>query len=439
MPLLQFVFQSFFLLLLLLRLNSYGQMTYIGLKEESNVRNAQNLLFNNMVETYWPETQIIDDYLYIPTINGIYRKNLGTLNTVDWELYAFDGIPIIDFIKNSDTIMAATAVWSNIELLLLSTDNGLTYEDYTPASFPYIEDKGRILRIAQNPHNRNTIAFMYLGQSGVSISVDFGLNWVSQNTLIGGYQDWFIDFNPNDTTNIFHAGELIFFSSYINATYDNGASWSTVESIHNHCTHTIAFHPLNKNIMVSGGEGRLAKSTDQGLTWTTTENVPEYIYKVIYDEENPNILYASGDTHGDSDNLRIHRSTDGGDSWHVFYEETIENSDGILDIHLYNDKLIVYTLVNGVYYLDLNTLNVNNIEYKGDLVVYPNPAESFISVESNYTINYIKIYNVQGKLVKEKIISETSTFIDLQQLSPGLYFLLIHTENGLISRKVLRK
>ena len=335
--------------------------------------------------------------------------------------------------------MAATAVWSNIELLLLSTDNGLTYEDYTPASFPYIEDKGRILRIAQNPHNRNTIAFMYLGQSGVSISVDFGLNWVSQNTLIGGYQDWFIDFNPNDTTNIFHAGELIFFSSYINATYDNGASWSTVESIHNHCTHTIAFHPLNKNIMVSGGEGRLAKSTDQGLTWTTTENVPEYIYKVIYDEENPNILYASGDTHGDSDNLRIHRSTDGGDSWHVFYEETIENSDGILDIHLYNDKLIVYTLVNGVYYLDLNTLNVNNIEYKGDLVVYPNPAESFISVESNYTINYIKIYNVQGKLVKEKIISETSTFIDLQQLSPGLYFLLIHTENGLISRKVLRK
>ena len=187
------------------------------------------------VITYWPETQIIDNYLYVPTINGIYRKNLNNLNTIDWELYAFEGIPIIDFIKNNDTIMAATAVWSDKELLLLSTDNALTYEDYTPASFPYIENKGRILRIAQNPHNRNTFAFMHLGQGGVSLSTNFGLDWMPQNTSIGGYQDWFIDFNPNDTTNIFHTGELIFFSSYINATYDNGALWSTIESINNHC------------------------------------------------------------------------------------------------------------------------------------------------------------------------------------------------------------
>ncbi|NLA24863.1 MAG: T9SS type A sorting domain-containing protein [Bacteroidales bacterium] len=423
--------------LLLLQLNSYGQMTYIGLKEEANVRNAQSYLFNNMVETYWPETQIIDNYLYVPTINGIYRKNLNTLNTVDWELYAFEGIPIIDFIKNNDTIMAATAIWSNKELLLLSTDNGLTYEDYTPASFPYIEDKGRILRIAQNPHNRNTVAFMHLGQGGVSLSVDFGLNWAPQNTFIGGYQDWFIDFNPNDTTNIFHTGEQIYFNSYINATYDNGASWSTVESIPNHCTHSIAFHPFDKNIIVSAGEERLAKSTNQGLTWVTVGFVPEYIFKVIYDKENPNILYASGDTHGDSDDLRIHRSTDGGDSWHVFYEETIENSDGILDIHLYSDKLIIYTLVNGVYYLDLNTFNVNNVEYENELVVYPNPAESFIYVKSNYTINNVKIYNLQGNFVK--VINKTSTFIDLHHLSSGLYFFLIDTEIGLISRKVLIK
>ncbi len=423
--------------LLLLQLNSYGQMTYMGLKEESDVRNAQSYLRNNMVETYWPETQIIDNYLYVPTINGIYRKNLNNLNTIDWELYAFEGIPIIDFIKNNDTIMAATAVWSDKELLLLSTDNALTYEDYTPASFPYIENKGRILRIAQNPHNRNTFAFMHLGQGGVSLSTNFGLDWMPQNTSIGGYQDWFIDFNPNDTTNIFHTGELIFFSSYINATYDNGALWSTIESINNHCTHSIAFHPFDKNTMVSGGEGRLAKSTDQGLTWITTGFVPEYIYKIIYDKENPNILYASGDINGVSDELRIHRSTDGGDSWHVFYEETIENSDGILDIHLYNNKLIVYTLVNGMYYLDLDTLNVNNIAYENELVLYPNPAETYIYIKSNYTINNVNIYDMQGNFVK--IINKTSTFIDLHPLSSGLYFFLIDAGVGLISRKVLVK
>ena len=417
----------------------YGQMTYIGLKDESNVRNAQNLLLNNQVETYWTETQIIDDYFYVPTVKGIYRKNLNTLNTTDWELYAFDGIPIIDFIKNNDTIMAATAVWSDKELLLLSVDDGLTYIDYTPSSFPYIEDKGRILRITQNPHNRNTIAFMYIGRGGVSLSRDFGLSWEHQNTIIGGYQDWFLGFNPNDTTNIFHTGEQMFFSSYIKATYNNGASWTTVEEIHNHCTHNIAFHPFDKNIMVSGGEGRLAKSTNQGMSWTTVESVYEYVFKIIYDNQNPNILYAVGDEHGISYNLRILRSIDGGDNWHVFYEEVIEDSDGILDIHLHNNKLIVYTLVNGVYYLDLNTVNIEQIESDNQLIIYPNPFELYLNINSDYTMQNIKIYDSQGKHIFEEILNTTNATIHLNKLPLGLYLLLIDTEKGLVTRKVLKK
>ena len=47
----------------------YSQMTYLGLKQEANVREAQNDLIN-VFGTYWPETQLIDNYLYIPTKNG---------------------------------------------------------------------------------------------------------------------------------------------------------------------------------------------------------------------------------------------------------------------------------------------------------------------------------------------------------------------------------
>ena len=334
--------------------NNDGKMVYLGLKDEANVRTAQT----SLRVKYWPKTQIIDNFLYVPTINGIYRKDLTALNNIDWELYAFEGMPISDFIKNEETVLAATALLSDKNVLLLSTDDGLTYIDYTHRYFIDLYGsmsygKCIILRLAQNPHNRNIIMALHDGNPGVSLSADFGIGWELLNTTIGGYQDRFIDFNPHDVTNVFHTGETEFYQSFINATYDSGVTWATVDAFDSNCSHGIAFHPSNKNIMVAYGEGRITKSTDQGRTWTTTGNIPLYVYKVIYDRNNPNILYASGGYREMGEVIDIYRSTDGGDSWHIFYEEAIENFDGVMDIHLYNNKLIIYTLINGVYYLNL--------------------------------------------------------------------------------------
>jgi photosystem II stability/assembly factor-like uncharacterized protein len=391
--------------------------------------------------TYWPRTQIIDNFLYVPTINGIYRKDLTALNTGNWELYAFEGMPVRDFIKNEDTIMAATAIFTDKNVLLLSTDDGLTYTDYTHKYFMEldVEDRCTILRLAQNPQNHGIIMALHEGNTGVSLSADFGVNWSLSSNFIGGYQDRFIGFNPNDVSNVFYTGETEFEESYIKATYDNGATWTTVESVRSHCTHGIAFHPFDKNIMVAYGEGRISKSVNQGMTWTTGESVPLYVYKAVYDPDNPDVLYASGDIHGDSDILYIYRSTDGGESWHLFYEEKIENSDGILDIHLHNGKLIIYTLVNGVYYLDLGTTGINQVEHEIQLAVYPNPAELYLIITGNSVVKNVKIYDSQGKLVSAETLNKTRATVYLDKLSAGLYFLLIDTENGLMRKKVLKK
>ena len=333
-------------------------MEYIGLKEEANVREAQNQLIT-VFGTYWPESQLIDNYLYIPTVSGIYRKNLSFVNDTIWELHAFEGVPIRDFIKNNDTILAATAIFADTNLLLLSTNDGLSYIDYTPTSFFNINSEITILKTAQNPHNPNNLAVMHTGL-GVYLSSDFGQNWTLSNHFIGGYQDWFLGFNPNDTSNIFYTGEQLFFQSYIFTTYNNGNNWTKVDSLQSHCTHGVAFHPTNKDIMISYGEGRFSKSINQGQNWSDVGSIPLYIYKVIFDPENPNILYASGDFHGVNDTITVYRSTDMGDNWQVFYQEKITNSDGVMGIHLFNGKLFVYTLTNGVFLLDIDNITSIN-------------------------------------------------------------------------------
>jgi len=222
------------------------------------------------------------------------------------------------------------------------------------------------------------------------------------------------------------------------ATYNSGATWTKVEARQSHCTHGIAFHPSDKNKMVSYGEGRIAKSTDQGKTWSSGVGVPEYIYKVIYDPDNPEILYASGAKHGPNEGVSIHRSTDGGDSWHVFYEEVIENSDGVMDIHLYDNKLIVYTLVNGVYYLDLGASGNARIASEKPSAVYPNPTSDVINVTfSGADEAVITLLNMNGSIVFQQTTRNQVTTIPVQSFAKGMYFVTIQAGKSVETYKIM--
>lgn len=276
-------------------------MTYIGLKNESNVRTAQYELRN--IGPYWPKSHLIDDYIYVPTLNGIYRKKLDSVNDTIWSLYAFEGIPILDFAKYKDSVMAIT-VKTKDSLMLLSPDDGKTYINHTSDFFFKNDSLNTIWLLSMNPLNYKTI-FVLHNRYGPAKSVDFGNSWSAIDEPIGGYQNRFVGFNPNDTSNIFYTGEFIYFDSFVYASYDSGSSWKLTESVLSHCTHILAFHPNNPDIIVSGGEGRIAKSTDRGLTWKKCGSLGVFVTGLVYDTENPNILYASGNFHGEGDTIKI--------------------------------------------------------------------------------------------------------------------------------------
>jgi len=68
-------------------------------------------------------------------------------------------------------------------------------------------------------------------------------------------------------------------------------------------------------------------------------------------------------------------------------------------------------------------LEVNNII---SFILYPNPAQDILNVESQQQIENLKIYNLQGQLIKE----DSSSRIDVSNLSSGLYFIQVITVEG---------
>lgn len=72
--------------------------------------------------------------------------------------------------------------------------------------------------------------------------------------------------------------------------------------------------------------------------------------------------------------------------------------------------------------------------------VYPNPANDNITVESEYPIQYLRIYSASGQLVLESPANrETKKDVDVSLLIPGNYFIMIETGNGNFVESIIKK
>ena len=53
--------------------------------------------------------------------------------------------------------------------------------------------------------------------------------------------------------------------------------------------------------------------------------------------------------------------------------------------------------------------------------VYPNPFKDNLTIDWNQTINYVQIFDLQGRLIFRKAVNAKKLELDLAELSPGLY------------------
>ena len=406
-----------------------GQIQHMGFTD--------NIYHNVSIDRYYPKMKIISDDIYVASNFGIYKNNLKTNS--DWELFAFENIPIIEFVKNGDKILAiSTGVKNSTDSsLLLSNDNGKTFINCTSPYFNN-EQYNYLHRINQNCQNPNSL--LIASESGLFLSTDFGDNWVNINPA---WLQWFAAFHPLDTSNIYFTGESNLQQAIIFKSSNNGNTWDKYSGIKgDNCVHNIAFHPHDPNILIFGGEGIIGKSMDKGNTWviSSLHETAMYFYTLIFDENDPNILYASGlNDDLNNDAIYVYRSTDLGETWQLAYNEKV-NSDcgGVIDMVKYESKLIFYTEKSGLFELDIEATPSSNdaIISSGYNIEIHQSASGQIQFKSTEKVNFVDVIGLTGKVFKRVSISEQNGYIDTSYLPNGIYFLTFYTDKHPITKKM---
>lgn len=79
-------------------------------------------------------------------------------------------------------------------------------------------------------------------------------------------------------------------------------------------------------------------------------------------------------------------------------------------------------------------------EVESQLVISPNPVEDKLSfklpIDLQKSIDKIQLHDLSGRLIKEETFSEE---IDLSDIKGGLYMIRLSTEDGMVTRKIIKK
>jgi hypothetical protein len=89
----------------------------------------------------------------------------------------------------------------------------------------------------------------------------------------------------------------------------------------------------------------------------------------------------------------------------------------------------------------ISSASIANVDVNAQLNVYPNPTNGIVQVTLPETLfgQTILLTNTMGQVLETKIINSTMLDYNLQNLSNGIYFIQVQTENGLISKKIVKK
>lgn len=111
-------------------------------------------------------------------------------------------------------------------------------------------------------------------------------------------------------------------------------------------------------------------------------------------------------------------------------------NDACLKMFSNGQKTIVRSTIQNIR---TQLLGLDNIERYNDIKVYPNPAESFISVKTGVTpVDRVEFYDQTGRLVKTERVADEAQ-ITISDLQAGIYYLRLYNGDAYLKSDKLMK
>lgn len=116
--------------------------------------------------------------------------------------------------------------------------------------------------------------------------------------------------------------------------------------------------------------------------------------------------------------------------------ETYFNANGSMDFTV--GEVVINTgtngtndLTQGFHQTNWNLVGVEDFAPNYEVTIFPNPTQDVLNIKSSRFdhVTYT-LYDAQGKLVMQNILSAEQTPIQVSQLAPGAYSLSINDQKG---------
>ncbi|MEG1555902.1 MAG: T9SS type A sorting domain-containing protein, partial [Bacteroidales bacterium] len=88
------------------------------------------------------------------------------------------------------------------------------------------------------------------------------------------------------------------------------------------------------------------------------------------------------------------------------------------------------------------TTGIENQDLLNSVTLAPNPAEQFVKLTIDHnriTVKEAGIYDAYGKLIQLLNITDNETTINLNHFSNGVYFIRLISDEGMITKKLIKK
>jgi photosystem II stability/assembly factor-like uncharacterized protein len=283
----------------------------------------------------------------------------------------------------------------------------------------------------QDPTDTNTI---YVGYNIVYKSINKGGSWTAISQDFGGDLDH-LKIAPTNNLIMYAAN-----GSSMYKTVDGGATNWTTTALPGGVVRSIAIHPTNpdKVAVASSTGNKVYISNDGGATWINyKKNLPNFSsLAVVWDDNGVDALYVGM-------NYGIYYIDNNLTDW-IPYSNNLPNVQiSELEVNNTQDMLYVATYGRGLWSSPVqdSNLGVSSVFSADNVQVYPNPAnaEIFVSLTSPSEVD-IRIFDLSGKLLvyEADAIVESTLKLDVSSLTSGIYFLRINSENGEVTKKIIK-